>query len=94
MTTIISSDNAKHAPNAPPHPGVLLQQHLDKRDIKPSVFALTIGAYPSAIVELIKGKRNISAAMALKLEQALGNPAEYWMRAQADYEVHVERRKG
>lgn len=32
--------------------------------------------------------------MAIRLEEALGIPAQDWMRMQADYELAVERSKG
>ena len=76
------------------HPGVMLGQQLHERGIKPSAFALQLGTYPSIISDLIKGKRSVSAAMALKLEEALGVPAQDWVRMQADYELAVERNKG
>lgn len=79
---------------APTHPGVVLGQQLQQRGIKPSAFALELGTYPSIISDLIKGKRNVSAAMAIKLEETLGIPAQDWMRMQADYELAVERNKG
>jgi addiction module HigA family antidote len=80
--------------SSPAHPGVLLGEQLRKQGIKPSAFALQLGTYPSIISDLIKGKRSVSAAMAIRLEEALGIPAQDWMRMQADYELAVERSKG
>jgi len=80
-------------PAKPTHPGVVLGEELEEREIKPSAFALQIGTYPNAITEVIKKKRPISAALALKLEAALGISAGYWMRLQANYELNVERLK-
>lgn len=81
------------ASSSPAHPGVVLGQQLHERGIKPSAFALQLGTYPSIISDLIKGKRSVSAAMAIKLEETLGIPAQNWMRMQADYELAVERQK-
>lgn len=75
------------------HPGAVLGEELEERDIKPSAFALQINTYPNVITELIKGNRNISASMALKLEQALGISAGFWMHLQANYELTTERLK-
>jgi antitoxin HigA-1 len=43
--------------------------------------------------ELLHGKRNVSAATALKLEDILGISAEYWMRIQVYHDLLVERQK-
>lgn len=77
----------------PTHPGIILGEELEEREIKPSAFAIHLGTYPNAITEVIKGKRPISAALALKLEVALGISAGYWMRLQANYELTTERLK-
>ena len=80
-------------PAKPTHPGVVLGEELEERAITPSAFALQIGTYPNVIGDLIKGKRHMSAALALKLEEALGVPAGFWMRMQANYELNTERLK-
>jgi len=80
-------------PAHPTHPGVVLGEELEARAIKPSAFALQIGLYPNVITELIRGNRSISASLALKLEEALGISAGFWMRMQAQYELNTERLK-
>lgn len=80
-------------PAKPTHPGVILGEELEERGIKPSAFALQLRLYPNVITELIKGNRNISAPLALKLEEALGISAGFWMRMQAHYELNTERLK-
>ncbi|CCH57617.1 hypothetical protein BN8_p06813 (plasmid) [Fibrisoma limi BUZ 3] len=77
----------------PTHPGVVLAEELDERAIKPSAFALQVGVYPSVISDLIHQKRNVTAALALKLEKGLGISAGYWMRLQVLYELNTERLK-
>jgi addiction module HigA family antidote len=37
--------------------------------------------------QLLSGKRNITAAIALRLQDALGISAETWLRLQAQYEI-------
>ena len=66
---------------------------LEARDIKKTVFAEYLGMKPGHFSELLHGKRNVSAATALKLEQLLKIPAEYWMRVQVYYDLFVERNK-
>jgi antitoxin HigA-1 len=75
------------------HPGDVLQDELEARDIKKSSFAQQLGMKPGHFSELLHGKRHISAATAIKLENLLGISAEYWMRVQVYYDLFVERRK-
>jgi len=75
------------------HPGEVLQDELEARDIKKSSFAQQLGMKPGHFSELLHGKRHISAATALKLEKFLGISAEYWMRVQVYYDLFVERHK-
>lgn len=75
------------------HPGEILQGELEARSIKKSVFAEKLGMKPSHFSEMLHGKRRVSAATALKLEQLLDIPAEYWMRVQVYHDLFVERHK-
>lgn len=76
----IDPNGQELTPAKPTHPSVVLGEELEERGIKPSAFALQLGLYLNVITELIKGKRNISASLALKLEESLGMPAGFWMR--------------
>ena len=49
--------------------------------------------YPSHFSDLLKGKRNISASIAVRLEKELNIPAEFWLGLQMDYDLHNERAK-
>ena len=75
------------------HPGELLQDELEAREIKKTAFAALLGIKPGHLSELLRGRRHVSAATALKLEKLLNIPAEYWMRLQVYYDLFVERRR-
>ncbi|HEX9510338.1 MAG TPA: HigA family addiction module antitoxin [Puia sp.] len=75
------------------HPGEVLQDELEARDIKKSLFAEQLGMKAGHFSELLHGKRHVSAATALKLEKLLGISAEYWMRVQVYYDLFMERHK-
>jgi HTH-type transcriptional regulator/antitoxin HigA len=75
------------------HPGEILNDELEARDIKKSFFAEQLGMKPGHLSELLHGKRHVSAATALKLEKLLGIPAEYWLRVQVYYDLFIERSK-
>ncbi len=75
------------------HPGEVLRDELKARKLMKSVFALEIKVYPSHFSEILKGKRNMNASLAIKLEKALGISAEFWIRLQGEYDLAVERKK-
>ncbi len=75
------------------HPGDVLQMELEAREIKKSDFALQLQMRPSHFSELLHGKRNVSAGVAIKLEYLLGISAEFWMRVQTSYDIKVERQR-
>jgi antitoxin HigA-1 len=75
------------------HPGEVLADELAARDEVRSVFAMKIGMYPSHFSNLLKGKRDISASIAIKLEKELNIPAEFWLGLQMDYDLRQEREK-
>lgn len=75
------------------HPGKLLGEELEARNIFQKDFADLIDLRPSHLNELIKGKRHISAILSLKLEKHLGIDADFWMRLQVDYDLKVARKQ-
>ncbi len=75
------------------HPGEVLADELIARNEVKSSFAIRIGMYPSHFSDLLKGKRNVSASIAIRLEQELGTPAEFWLGLQMDYDLLNERQK-
>jgi antitoxin HigA-1 len=75
------------------HPGEILQDELEARDIKKSLFAEQLGVKPGHLSELLHGRRHISATTALKLEELLGISAEYWLRVQVYYDLFIARSK-
>lgn len=52
-------------------PGEVLAEELEARHICKSVFAMKIGVYPSHFSDILKGKRRLTASIALKLEREL-----------------------
>lgn len=75
------------------HPGEVLEMELMARGITKSRFAMDIKMYPSHMSDIIKGKRNITEEIALRIEGILGISAEFWMRLQVEYNISVLRSK-
>ena len=81
-------------PFAPVHPGSILGEELKARGISQKEFAKTIGLQATHLSALIHGARNITPAVAAKLESGLeGIPAEMWLRLQDQYNVDVQRKR-
>lgn len=53
------------------HPGIVLKRELDKRAIKQRPFALSLQEHPQTLNAIIKGKRTLNTALALKIEEKL-----------------------
>jgi len=73
------------------HPGEFLLEEVEERGLKKNEFAKSIGLLPGNLSELFKGKRHINARIAVKLEQALGVSAEYWLGLQSAYDLTIVR---
>jgi HTH-type transcriptional regulator/antitoxin HigA len=90
---ILNSRNKEIHTDVTLHPGEILQDELEARNIKKTFFAGQLGMKPGHFSELLHGKRHVSAATALKLEKLLGLSAEYLMRVQVYYDLFLERNK-
>lgn len=76
------------------HPGVLIKDELDATpDLNQRALAKQLDVQPSFLNEIIKGKRPITADIAILLEKSLGISADYWMRFQSQYEIDQARAK-
>ena len=71
----------------PVHPGEVLQDELDELEVTQSALAEHIGVLPKTINEICRGKRGISAEMAMKLSQALGATPQFWLNLQNSWEL-------
>jgi len=71
----------------PIHPGEVLQDELDEIELTQSALAEHIGVLPKTINEICRGKRGISAEMAIKLAKALGGSPQFWLNLQNNWEL-------
>ncbi len=75
------------------HPGFILARELKKKKIAKSRFAIALNEYPQTLVSITKGKRNMNAALSLKIEKALDMEEGFFMVLQAYYEIEREKKK-
>lgn len=77
-------------PNYRLHPGAFLKDDLETLGMSKKTLAEKSGISKTIINEVIKGKRDITPAMAMKFEEIIGEPASFWLKAQADYDLFVK----
>jgi antitoxin HigA-1 len=75
------------------HPGEVLGDELEAREITRKDFAALINMQPPHLSDLIKGKRHISAKLALKLEKHLDIDAGFWLRLQNCYDLTIAKKE-
>ena len=75
-----------------PHPGILLAEELEAREIAYEDFAMQSNLPLGIIKNVAEGKQNISIEIAKKLESALNNDAKTWLNLQQYYDTWPERR--
>lgn len=78
-------------PFEPTHPGELIRDELEERNLTQARLAALIGVSPSLLNEVVNSKRGIDTELALLFEAALGISANLWLKLQADYNMQVAK---
>ena len=74
-------------------PGRILQRELNARGwTQKDLVAITMRP-PQAINEIIKGTKQITPETARELSAALGTTAEFWTSLEANYRLHLAKKK-
>jgi len=72
----------------PIHPGEILdEEFLKPGGITQERLARALGVSRRSVNELVRGRRRITAEMAIRLSKVLGTSAEMWLGLQADYDL-------
>lgn len=67
----------------PIHPGEMLREDfLPDHGLSVSALAEALGVSRQTVNELLRERRAVSPAMALRLSRLFGNSAEFWLNAQ------------
>ena len=76
------------------HPGEVLQEEfLTPLEITAYRLAKDIGIPQTRISEILKGRRRITAATALRLSKYFGTTEKFWLGLQDDYDLEEERKQ-
>jgi addiction module HigA family antidote len=74
---------------APVHPGVYLRELLDELSLSQYRLARELGVPAMRINHLVKGRRPLTAELALRLGRYFGQSPRYWMNLQSRYDMDV-----
>jgi addiction module HigA family antidote len=77
----------------PVHPGRILRSELKARALSANALSRALSVPSGRIVDILNGKRGISAESALRLGRFFGNDAQFWLNLQGQYDLAVARRK-
>lgn len=76
----------------PVHPGELLREEfMEPMGISAYEIARSIGVSAPRVYDIVREKRAISADTALRLSRYFGMSEDYWVHAQAHYDLEVAK---
>ena len=87
-STIIRGEH----PGPTVHPGRILREELEVRQLSASRFAIALGVPSGRITDILNARRSITADTALRLGRYFGNRPQFWLELQAAYDIAVARR--
>lgn len=74
----------------PVHPGdILRHDFLDPIEMTPYRLAKELHVSPPTVNEIARGRRAVSADMALRLARFWGTSAQFWLNLQARYDLET-----
>jgi len=76
----------------PIHPGRILRRELHARSLSANALSRALRVPSGRIVDILNGKRGVSAETALRLGRYFGNDPQFWLNLQAQYDLAVATR--
>lgn len=79
---------------APVHPGeILREEYINERGLTITEVAKGLGIARANLSAIVNERAGISPELAVKLSEAFGNTAQFWVNLQKNYELwHAERK--
>jgi len=74
---------------SPVRPGVYLAELLDELKLSQYRLARELGVSAMRISHVVRGKRPVTAELALRLGRYFGQSPRYWMNFQSRYDIDV-----
>ena len=76
---------------APIHPGEVLAHTLHEAGISATRAAIAMGLPPSTLTRIMKGQRNVTAPIALRIARYFGTSPDIWIGIQTDYDLEIAK---
>ena len=73
----------------PIHPGRILRRELQARQLSANALARALRVPSGRIVDILNGKRSVTAETVLRLGRYFGNDPQFWVNLQAQYDLAV-----
>ena len=95
-SSTITTDGASLLTGLPAiHPGEVLRDELTEIDVSADALAQAIDVPADRIGEVLDGKRDITADIALRLAYYFGTSARFWLNLQQSYDLaEIEQTRG
>src|SRR5579872_2599947 len=71
----------------PPHPGGLIKENIEEYGLSVAEAAGGLGVTRQQLYRVLRGENGISPEMAVRLEQAFGGAADFWLRMQMSFDL-------
>ncbi len=71
----------------PTHPGEILRDELEARQMSANRFAMELGVPATRIGDILKQRRAVTPETALRLAAFFGGSPKVWLGLQADYDL-------
>jgi addiction module HigA family antidote len=75
------------------HPGFVVEREIKRSKMKKKQLSLALHEHPQTVGAILKAKRNMNTALALKIERLLGMEEGYLMILQVYYDIEQEKVK-
>jgi len=76
------------------HPDRFLRRELAARKLSANRLSIDIGVSSGRIIDILSGRRSITADTALRLSRYFGNCPQFWLDLQSQFDIAaVEREK-
>ena len=72
---------------APVHPGEVLREEMDERDLSANALAQALGVPANRITAILNGQRGVTADTARRLSQYMGTSSEFWLNLQKTWDL-------
>lgn len=81
----------QYFPESVTHPGEILLEALEERNLGSKEFAVKTGKPEKTISAVLNGESSITPDMAVLFEQVLKIPANFWLEAQRNFDEYIAK---